>query len=257
MNRDLTWRCHVCGTRRSDEEIGVVSRDSIMAGGVSMRHSLRYCIDDPECSAAASEWLSFEEPILWNDGLIVKEREPMPKTQTRWWLYAAVALAAVIILALAMAVRGEAHLAYKTKVAHPSREQIHALQSRNLHHARYVCRHGGGHHRRWSCRAAEGWLLREWKETQPETVWWISKQIAVAEKLGAAGDQAGTDPWPNCPDPYDHAGHSWIDTLACENRGYYERFGNTPDAWRDSPGYFRCGLQFKPSWESVYGRLCP
>lgn len=76
---------------------------------------------------------------------------------------------------------------------------------------------------------------------------WRAKQIAAAEKIGQGGDAGGTDPWPNCPDPYDHRGASWDDTVACENSG----------SWLDSPGYFRCGLQFEPRWERVYGRLCP
>lgn len=77
--------------------------------------------------------------------------------------------------------------------------------------------------------------------------YWSSKQIAAAEVLGYEGDQQGTDPWPNCPDPYDHGGASWINTLNCENGGN----------WYDSPGYFRCGLQFEPAWERRFGQLCP
>lgn len=76
---------------------------------------------------------------------------------------------------------------------------------------------------------------------------WRARQIAAAETLGREADAAGTDPWPNCPDPYDHAGASWDDTVACENSG----------SWLDSPGYFRCGLQFEPMWERRFGELCP
>jgi hypothetical protein len=36
--------------------------------------------------------------------------------------------------------------------------------------------------------------------------------------------------------------------VACENGG----------DWLDSPGYYRCGLQFDPMWERHYGRrFCP
>jgi hypothetical protein len=77
--------------------------------------------------------------------------------------------------------------------------------------------------------------------------WYVTKQIWAANLIGAGGDAGGTDPWPNCPDPYDHAGDSWYDTVGCENGG----------SWLDSPGYYRCGLQFAPSWETKYGRLCP
>lgn len=76
--------------------------------------------------------------------------------------------------------------------------------------------------------------------------YWINKQISAANSIGAASHANGGDPWPNCPDPFDGSG-SWQDTVNCENTGN----------WYDSPGYFRCGLQFKPSWETVYGRLCP
>lgn len=166
----------------------------------------------------------------------------------------------IALAAFALAVSGDAHLPYKVKVEKPSMEQRHAVQTRNLYHARYVCGRGRGAHVRAHCQAATGWLLREWRETRPEPegAWWIRKQIAVAEKLGAEGDRQGTDPWPNCSDPYDHRGASWLDTLSCENRGMVERYGiRDPRSWLDSPGYYRCGLQFKPSWEITYGRLCP
>ena len=77
----------------------------------------------------------------------------------------------------------------------------------------------------------------------PSTSWWITKQIAAATHLAA---HSAGDPWPNCPDPGDGSG-SWQDTVTCENGGN----------WLDSPGYYRCGLQFDPGWERVYGRLCP
>lgn len=71
---------------------------------------------------------------------------------------------------------------------------------------------------------------------------WVAKQIWVANKIGGHG----TDPWPNCPDPFDGGG-SWSATVHCENG----------DNWYDSPGYYRCGLQFDPMWERKYGALCP
>ena len=77
----------------------------------------------------------------------------------------------------------------------------------------------------------------------PATPWYISKQIWAANILGR---ESSGDPWPNCPDPYDGGG-SWYDTVACENTGN----------WLDSPGYYRCGLQFDPGWERRFGRLCP
>jgi hypothetical protein len=73
--------------------------------------------------------------------------------------------------------------------------------------------------------------------------YWAAKQIAAATHLAA---HSALDPWPNCPDPKFN-GASWQDTVNCENGGN----------WLDSPGYYRCGLQFDPGWENVYGRLCP
>jgi hypothetical protein len=91
------------------------------------------------------------------------------------------------------------------------------------------------------------YLLTARAESARPLSYWINKQIAAAEKIGRAGDRAGTDPWPNCPDPYDHRGATWWHTVRCENHG----------RWLDSPGYYRCGLQFDPMWERIYGRLCP
>lgn len=161
-----------------------------------------------------------------------------------------VAVFALFVLLLGRAIDAEARLVAKSG-PQMSRTQIHNRQSKNLHHARYVCENGAGKTRRWHCRAANGWLLREWKETRPQPTttasYWITRQILAAERIGQGGDAGGTDPWPNCPDPYDHAGHSWYDTVQCENGGN----------WYDSPGFYRCGLQFDPMWERVYGRLCP
>jgi hypothetical protein len=156
----------------------------------------------------------------------------------------------------------DAHL---VRLPDPPRESV--LQNRlkqqreNLYHSRYVCRYGGAENRRWHC-AATLWIGREYRETkarlEPKQAWWVSKQIAIAEKIGQGGDAGGTDPWPNCPDPYDHAGYSWSDTLSCESPTLYARYGpNDPRAWLDPVGFYRCGLQFDPSWERKYGRLCP
>lgn len=47
---------------------------------------------------------------------------------------------------------------------HSSRAVIHHAQIVNLKHARYVCRHGGGHNKFWSCKATI-WLANEAAET--------------------------------------------------------------------------------------------
>lgn len=73
--------------------------------------------------------------------------------------------------------------------------------------------------------------------------YWVNRQIAAANVIGR---ESPGDPWPNCPDPFDGGG-SWWATVRCENGG----------SWYDSPGFYRCGLQFDPSWERRFGRLCP
>lgn len=85
------------------------------------------------------------------------------------------------------------------------------------------------------------------------TPWYVTKQIWAGNILGR--ESAG-DPWPNCPDPWDGSGSTWMDTVACENRRYFELYGY-PRAFLDSPGFYRCGLQFHPDWERRFGRLCP
>ena len=96
--------------------------------------------------------------------------------------------------------------------------------------------------RRWNRRADYYCDMVRARRDRPGD-YWIAKQIWVANQIGASSIR---DPWPNCPDPYDGGG-SWQDTVNCENGG----------SWYDSPGYYRCGLQFDPMWERKYGRLCP
>jgi hypothetical protein len=73
---------------------------------------------------------------------------------------------------------------------------------------------------------------------------WRARQIAAAEVIA---HEATTDPWPSCPDPVWDGASSWDVTVQCENSG----------SWLDSPGFYRCGLQFDPMWERRFGRLCP
>lgn len=86
--------------------------------------------------------------------------------------------------------------------------------------------------------------LRRARHVQAHEIDWRARQIAAAETIG---HEAGADPWPNCPDPIWNGAPSWDVTVACENGG----------DWMDSPGYYRCGLQFDPMWERRFGALCP
>jgi hypothetical protein len=88
-------------------------------------------------------------------------------------------------------------------------------------------------------------LNAHWASKQCRTIsYWIRRQIWAGNVLGR---ESRRDPWPNCRDPWDGSGASWYQTVQCENGGN----------WYDSPGYYRCGLQFDPAWESRFGQLCP
>lgn len=122
----------------------------------------------------------------------------------------------------------------------------HANAERNLNHALYVCARGSGKPKREQCKAIP-WLRSVVERTAPApppapVTDWVSKQIAAATVIASESDG---DPWPNCSDPFD--GGSWTSLVNCENSG----------SWYDSPGYYRCGLQFDPSWERRFGPLCP
>jgi hypothetical protein len=100
-------------------------------------------------------------------------------------------------------------------------------------------------HARKAHPAAVPWLRGVVSRKQVRSVsYWAALQIHYATLIARSSSK---DPWPNCPDPFDGRG-SWFDTVSCENHGN----------WLDSPGYYRCGLQFDPGWERHYGRkFCP
>jgi hypothetical protein len=215
-----SWSCHVCQDERPDALISVQSRTRWLDGGIEMRENLRYCNDRPRCVEAAKIWGAMPNPEGWLDGLVMQPRlrlAPEPKGRSRMRRS---------ILLLALVVVGAVALVWLVTDA-DSRPESEII------------------------------LIRE-PVAATKQAWWVRRQIEVATLLGKDGDAQGTDPWPNCPDPYDHTGKSWRDTVGCENRAYAEIHGVwDPKAWLDSPGYFRCGLQFEPRWERRYGKLCP
>lgn len=98
---------------------------------------------------------------------------------------------------------------------HPTRsvlENREASQERNLGHAQYVCKEGGGKHRRWACRAV-GWIGRELNESRRALApsgpreaicaafgWECAKAIRVAIceshlNVYAVGNRYGLDPY--------------------------------------------------------------
>lgn len=129
-----------------------------------------------------------------------------------------------------------------------SDRDILKFQENAYAHARYVCVRGSGEPKRWHCAVSSpsGWLTREIRKMRAKlTPSWIDIQIHYATIIGR---DATVDPWPNCPDPIWNPGSTWQDTVNCENSGN----------WYDSPGFFRCGLQFHPMWEAHFGvRFCP
>lgn len=77
-----------------------------------------------------------------------------------------------VIIVLAATPASDAHLV--TKPASRSLKNVLKSQTKNYAHARYVCRKGGGQHKRWACwatsstivpKTGQGWLRAELRET--------------------------------------------------------------------------------------------
>jgi hypothetical protein len=158
-----------------------------------------------------------------------------------------IAITSIALVATIAPSISEAHLVKKAKNKTLS-ERLNT-QEENLSHSKYVAKRGAGANRIWHS-AAVRWVGREYRESLAKRVtttleYWINKQIAAATHLAK---NSSLDPWPNCSDPYWNGG-TWQDTVNCENSGN----------WLDTNYYdfYRCGLQFHPMWEKVYGRLCP
>lgn len=96
-------------------------------------------------------------------------------------------------LALAFAPGALAHL--PAKPTSPKLESRAASQAENLAHARYVCRRGGGDHRRWAC-VASSWLARELAETKSSI---DARRVASLGPRGLAYELAGARGWPREP----------------------------------------------------------
>lgn len=47
------WECHICGKSRPDAQISVYSTDLESVSGVKFTQNVRYCNDDPDCTAEA------------------------------------------------------------------------------------------------------------------------------------------------------------------------------------------------------------
>lgn len=49
-----TWICHVCGKKRPDKKISVLSTKKDLHG-VEVQQNVRYCNDDPQCVEGAKQ----------------------------------------------------------------------------------------------------------------------------------------------------------------------------------------------------------
>lgn len=74
----IEWSCHVCGARRPDAEIGVVTRTRPLIPGVPMQESLRYCRVTDSCAETARDWAIYRHPESYSDGLPPKMLDQWP-----------------------------------------------------------------------------------------------------------------------------------------------------------------------------------
>lgn len=154
----------------------------------------------------------------------------------------------LLLVAAALVTTGtaQAHLVQNCSKVQSSK--VRQCQENNLAHAKGAVKFLEKVHKtsiydyRWHKKAVK-WITKEIPPVYTVS-YWAGIQIHYATLIGRG---ATLDPWPSCPDPI-FGGGSWYDTVNCENSGN----------WYDSPGYYRCGLQFDPGWETHYGRkFCP
>ena len=93
----------------------------------------------------------------------------------------------VIASALALVAPASAHLIAQPKAK--GLEAREASQEKNLAHASYVCRKGGGYHRYWACHA-QRWLDRELDETRAQRIPQYGVRGAICAAFGSYCDQA-------------------------------------------------------------------
>lgn len=95
----------------------------------------------------------------------------------------------LVALAVALVAPASAHAHLIAKPRNSSLSARLVAQQQNLAHARYVCRHGGGEHRRWACRATL-WLRRELEETRARIAANTSPTAAIRAVFGRYAAQA-------------------------------------------------------------------
>ncbi|KKM24997.1 hypothetical protein LCGC14_1599520 [marine sediment metagenome] len=55
----MTWTCHICKETRPDDKISVLSKVTVLSGGVPVTENIRYCNDKVECVEGAKTFSHF------------------------------------------------------------------------------------------------------------------------------------------------------------------------------------------------------
>jgi hypothetical protein len=144
----------------------------------------------------------------------------------------------------------QAHLVTKPKGA--SLKARLASQTENLKHARFVCGHGGGDHKRWSCKAV-AWLTIERNETvramQPKVdprCWSDNPNVALGNMMARAYGWHTGDEWCSLYLLWNHES-GWSehadnpDSDAC---GIPQRMDNCANAGYDARRQIAWGLSY-------------
>ena len=60
----ITWKCHICGSERPNNQISVMTTDIGVKKGLpvgTMKMNVRYCNDNPDCIKKAPYFSFFKE----------------------------------------------------------------------------------------------------------------------------------------------------------------------------------------------------
>ena len=61
FSRPLTWTCHICGKKRPDANISVLTKPNMINGVQCGYQNIRYCNDDPACIEGAKNFSFMKE----------------------------------------------------------------------------------------------------------------------------------------------------------------------------------------------------
>ena len=59
---NLTWKCHICGKKRPDQFIAVLTKPVVINGKIinSAKQNIRYCVDNKSCLEKAETFSFFK-----------------------------------------------------------------------------------------------------------------------------------------------------------------------------------------------------